>query len=63
MLKESIPNTQYNTWKLSRDPLLRARARLGAMLFVYPAQMGRNEFLPKALPDIPSHVPREKENF
>ena len=66
VLKGSIPDTQalYNTWKVSPDPLLRARARLAAMLFVYPTQMGTNGFLPKALPDKPSSITtKEREDL
>ena len=58
VLKGFIPNTQpsYNTWKTSPNPLVRARARLAAMLLEYPTQMGMEKFRPKALPDIPIEI-------
>ena len=65
VLKGFIPRTtDSDEWKLSADPLLRARFRLAAMLLVYPAKMGVDDFLPKALPNKPRGIPTgEKEEL
>ena len=46
--------TLYNSWKNNpEDPLRRARARLAAMVFLYPAEMVKDE---NGVPDKPPNI-------
>ncbi len=60
---QTIPSDkQYNKWKTSLDLLPRARARLAAMVFVYPEQMGKPEYVRKPLKK-PENLPQDKETI
>ncbi|KAF2802048.1 uncharacterized protein BDZ99DRAFT_469094, partial [Mytilinidion resinicola] len=53
--KAFIPDTQplYNGWKTSTEQLQRAKARLAAMFFAFPKEMGRDDFVLEPSPENP----------